>query len=88
MASDPPRIGILGATGAVGSTILQVLAERGFEAAEVVPLASERSAGSKVTYGSDELEVRLLEEPAPGEEGLGRTAGRSSRSSRSVGRVG
>ncbi|MFM8526964.1 MAG: aspartate-semialdehyde dehydrogenase [bacterium] len=64
MASNPPRIGILGATGAVGSTILQVLAERGFEAAEVVPLASERSAGSKVAYGSDELEVRLLEEPA------------------------
>ncbi len=64
MASNPPRIGILGATGAVGSTILQVLAQRGFEAAEIVPLASERSAGSKVTYGSDELEVRLLEEPA------------------------
>ncbi len=64
MASNPPSVGILGATGAVGSTILQVLAERGFEAAEIVPLASERSAGSKVTYGSEELEVRLLEEPA------------------------
>ena len=39
------RVGVLGATGAVGSTILEVLAERGFPASEVVPLASERSAG-------------------------------------------
>lgn len=62
MASSPPRVGVLGATGAVGSTILELLAERGFQAAEVVPLASERSAGSRVALGSDELEVRLLDE--------------------------
>ena len=37
----------LGATGAVGSTILEVLAEREFPAAEVVPFASERSAGQE-----------------------------------------
>lgn len=64
MASNPPRVGVLGATGAVGSTILEVLTERGFEASEVVPLASERSAGSKVQFGSGELEVRLLDESA------------------------
>lgn len=62
MASSPPRVGVLGATGAVGSTILEVLAERNFDAAEVVPLASERSAGSRVKLGSEELEVRLLDE--------------------------
>lgn len=61
MASSPPRVGVLGATGAVGSTILEVLAERNFDAAEVVPLASERSAGSRVKLGSEELEVRLLD---------------------------
>ena len=40
------RVGVVGATGAVGSTILEVLAERGFPASEVVPFASERSAGT------------------------------------------
>ena len=64
MASGPPRVGVLGATGAVGSTILEVLSERGFEAAEIVPLASERSAGSKVEFASGELEVRLLDQAA------------------------
>ena len=36
MAPDGYRVGVLGATGAVGSTMLRVLAERGFPAAEVV----------------------------------------------------
>jgi aspartate-semialdehyde dehydrogenase len=58
------RVGVLGATGAVGSTILEVLAEREFPAAEVVPLASERSAGRLVRYGSDELEVRAIADDA------------------------
>ena len=44
------RVGVAGATGAVGSTILKVLAERKFPAAEVRPLASARSAGSKVSF--------------------------------------
>ena len=54
------RVGVLGATGAVGSTILEVLAERDFPADEVVPLASERSAGRKVAFGDDKLEIRAL----------------------------
>jgi aspartate-semialdehyde dehydrogenase len=54
------RIGVAGATGAVGSTILEVLAERKFPAAEVRPLASSRSAGSKVNFAGSELEVQEL----------------------------
>jgi aspartate-semialdehyde dehydrogenase len=54
------RIGVLGATGAVGSTILEVLAERRFPVRELVPLASARSAGSKVTFAGSEVEVREL----------------------------
>jgi aspartate-semialdehyde dehydrogenase len=54
------RVGVLGATGAVGSTILEVLAERGFPASEVVALASERSAGKRVPFADDELEVRAI----------------------------
>ncbi len=54
------RVGVAGATGAVGSTILEVLAERRFPASEVVPLASARSAGSKVRFAGSDLEVREL----------------------------
>jgi aspartate-semialdehyde dehydrogenase len=62
MAGDGYRVGVLGATGAVGSTILEVLAERGFPASEVVPFASERSAGRSLAWGEGELEVRALSE--------------------------
>jgi len=60
MTGNGYRVGVLGATGAVGSTILGVLAERGFPAAEVVPFASERSAGRGIEWGDEELEVRAL----------------------------
>ena len=61
MAGDGYRVGVLGATGAVGSTILGVLAERGFPASEVVPFASERSAGKAIEWGEEELKVRSLD---------------------------
>jgi aspartate-semialdehyde dehydrogenase len=60
MPPDGYRVGVVGATGAVGSTMLEVLAERGFPASEVVPFASERSAGKKVAFGGRELECRPL----------------------------
>jgi aspartate-semialdehyde dehydrogenase len=60
MASDGYRVGVLGATGAVGSTMLEVLAERRFPAAEVVPFASERSAGRRLSLDGRELECRPL----------------------------
>jgi aspartate-semialdehyde dehydrogenase len=60
MNGDGYRVGVLGATGAVGSTILEVLRERGFPAAEVVPLASERSAGREIDWTGSRLEVRPL----------------------------
>jgi aspartate-semialdehyde dehydrogenase len=45
------RVAVVGATGAVGSTILGVMRERSFPADEVVPFASERSAGRTIPYG-------------------------------------
>ena len=60
MASDGYRVCVVGATGAVGGTIVQLLAARGFPAREVVPFTSERSAGTKVSYGATELECRPL----------------------------
>jgi aspartate-semialdehyde dehydrogenase len=58
------RVGVLGATGAVGSTILQVLAERDFPAGEVIPFASQRSSGRRIDWNGSELEVRQLGEQA------------------------
>jgi aspartate-semialdehyde dehydrogenase len=64
MAGDGYRVGVLGATGLVGTTILELLASRDFPAAEVVPFASERSAGKTIEWGEEELEVRALGEDA------------------------
>jgi aspartate-semialdehyde dehydrogenase len=55
-----PRVAVVGATGAVGAALLQVLEQRRFPAAEVVPLASTRSAGKTVRFAGRELEVRDL----------------------------
>jgi len=49
------RVGVVGATGAVGSVTLGLLAERGFE--NVRAFASSRSAGKEVPYGDGELAV-------------------------------
>jgi aspartate-semialdehyde dehydrogenase len=66
MNADGYRVGVLGATGAVGSTVLEVLAERAFPAAEVRPIASARSAGKRVAFDGSELEVAELSEEAIG----------------------
>jgi aspartate-semialdehyde dehydrogenase len=42
------RVAVVGATGAVGTIMLSLLERRGFPAAEVVPFASERSAGKRL----------------------------------------
>jgi aspartate-semialdehyde dehydrogenase len=56
------RVAVVGATGAVGSTMLGVMRERSFPADEVVAFASERSAGRAIDFGADRLEVRPLTE--------------------------
>ena len=56
------KVAVVGATGAVGSTILGVMRERGFPADEIVPFASERSAGRTIDYGDQELVVQALSE--------------------------
>jgi aspartate-semialdehyde dehydrogenase len=61
-ANGEYRVGVVGATGAVGTTILEILAARRFPVAEVRPLASARSAGSKVDFAGGQLEVQELTE--------------------------
>ena len=55
------KVAVVGATGAVGRELLSTVAERAFPADDVVALASERSAGQKVSFGEhDELKVQNL----------------------------
>ncbi|MCS7031183.1 MAG: aspartate-semialdehyde dehydrogenase [Gloeomargarita sp. SKYG116] len=52
------RVGILGATGAVGTEMRQLLAERQFPVSELRLLASPRSAGQSLPFGGEMLPVR------------------------------
>ncbi|QKV19858.1 aspartate-semialdehyde dehydrogenase [Oricola thermophila] len=54
-------IAIAGATGNVGREMLEILAERGFPADKIVPLASRRSIGQEVSFGDKTLKVQALE---------------------------
>jgi aspartate-semialdehyde dehydrogenase len=54
------KVAIAGATGNVGREMLSVLAERGFPADTVVPLASRRSVGTEVSFGDKTLKVKDL----------------------------
>ncbi len=54
------NVAVVGATGAVGETMLSILAERRFPIDKLYALASERSAGSEVEFGDDSLIVRDL----------------------------
>ena len=54
------NVAMVGATDAVGEALLAILDERDFPVAELVPLASERSAGSTVRFRGKEIRVREL----------------------------
>ncbi len=55
------RVAVAGATGNVGREMLDILAERQFPADEVVALASPRSIGTEVSFGSKTLKCKALE---------------------------
>ena len=61
-------IGVVGATGAVGTVTLELLAERGYE--HVRAFASARSAGTAVQFGEDRLAVEEATPEALGAGGL------------------
>ncbi len=62
MTGDGYRVGVLGATGLVGTTILELLAQRDFPVTEVVPFASERSAGKSLEWNGSALTCQVLSE--------------------------
>ena len=54
------NVAVVGATGAVGEVMLSILAERDFPVGKLVPLASERSAGSTIEFKGDDYVVQDL----------------------------
>jgi aspartate-semialdehyde dehydrogenase len=54
------RVGVVGATGAVGREMLRILEERSFPVDELIPLASERSAGTRVSFRGEDHMVQVL----------------------------
>lgn len=58
------NVAIVGATGAVGGAMLDVLKRRDFPINELRLLASERSVGKKISFKDEELEVQLLSSDA------------------------
>jgi len=55
------NVAVVGATGAVGETMLSILAEQAFPIGEIYALASARSAGKRVSFGDRYLVVQDLE---------------------------
>ena len=56
------KVAVVGATGLVGTRMMEVLAERNFPVTELLPVASERSVGKKVTFAGKTCEVISADE--------------------------
>ena len=51
------KVAVVGATGLVGTKILEVLAERSFPVSELLPVASENSIGKKILFNGKEYSI-------------------------------
>jgi aspartate-semialdehyde dehydrogenase len=60
MNSKEYNVAVAGVTGAVGKVFLSILEERKFPVKNLTPLASHRSAGKKIVFKGQELEVKEL----------------------------
>jgi len=58
------NVAIVGATGVVGSQMLETLAKRNFPVNKIRPLASERSVGKKISFKGKKVKVELLADDA------------------------
>ena len=56
------KFAVVGATGAVGEVMLEILSDRGVPSENVFPLASNRSLGKQVDFGSEQLDIIDLAE--------------------------
>src|SRR5262245_58505842 len=62
MKKEKYNVAVVGATGAVGNEMLKVLEERKFPVDRVKLLASERSAGERLSFRKKEIPVEVLDE--------------------------
>ncbi len=60
MGNKEYNVAVAGVTGAVGKVFLSILEERKFPVKNLIPLASYRSAGKKIIFNGEELEVKEL----------------------------
>ena len=60
--TDTYNVAIMGATGAVGQVLLEILAERDFPVGELRLLASARSAGRAISFNGGSIQVQELGE--------------------------
>lgn len=51
------KIAVVGATGMVGQVMLKVLEERNFPVTELIPVASEKSVGKKISFRGNEYSI-------------------------------
>jgi len=56
------KVAVVGATGLVGTKMLQVLAERNFPVTELIPVASARSAGKEIIFKGKAYKVVSMED--------------------------
>jgi aspartate-semialdehyde dehydrogenase len=56
------KVAVVGATGLVGTKMLQVLAERNFPVTELVPVASERSVGKEITFNGKQFKIVSMQD--------------------------
>ena len=64
LPNRPLRVAVLGASGAVGQELLQLLEQRRFPVAELLPLASPRSAGQSLGWQGRALTIQPVEASA------------------------
>jgi aspartate-semialdehyde dehydrogenase len=56
------KVAVVGATGLVGTKMLQVLAERNFPVTELIPVASAKSIGKEITFKGKQFKVVSVED--------------------------
>ena len=56
------KVAVVGATGLVGTKMLQVLAERNFPVTELIPVASERSVGKEINYNGKHYKIVSMQD--------------------------
>ena len=56
------KVAVVGATGLVGTKMLQVLAERNFPVTDLIPVASERSVGKEISYNGKVYKIVSMQD--------------------------